>query len=145
MLLLPTPLGLPALRHPVGNSCGRSLRVVPSPPEALRPAAGRPRRAADPNHRRGTSSRRKARPRGERRELRQLVLVPAQLGRGQLRSRWALLARGWTPKARVLLLARMRPVQERGKLLARKRAQDPKRSRQLTLVPAPKLFPQALT
>lgn len=77
--------------------------------------------------------------------MRRLVLVPAQLGRGQLRSRWALLGRVWTPMARVLLLARMRPVQERGKLLVRKRAQDPKRSRQLTLVPAPKLFPQAPT
>lgn len=118
MLLVPT------LRQPVGSSCGRSQPVAPNPPEALHPAAGRPRRAADPNRRRGASSRRKALAPRERPELRRLVSVPAQ-------ERGKLLVR--------------QPVQERGKLQVRQPARDPKRSRQLTPAPVLVLFPQALT
>jgi len=47
--------------------------------------------------------------------------------------------------ARVLLLARMRLVQERGTQLPRKRVRDPMRSRQLTPAPVLVLFPRALT
>jgi len=45
----------------------------------------------------------------------------------------------------VLLLARLRPVRERGTQLPRKRVRDPKRSRQLTPAPVLVLFPRALT
>lgn len=75
-----------------------------------------------------------------------LLLLPVPLLRQEralLPSRWVLLAPGWA-----LLVAWVLPLmltlRQLTMRLARTRVRDPTRSRQLTLVPAPTLFPQEL-